>query len=135
MRISHKKIVFSKQFFLMSCPCENYTRMCVLGATLPVLLSSTNGRPFCFDMELVSFSMALLQPGCVQALLECEVVICCIFVLILPNSSVKRERIEFPFQLNGTFRWELLPNDFLLVVLQTISIISFHLWCILGGSV
>ena len=38
--------------------------------------------------------------------------------------------------LNETFRWELVvPNNFPLVVLHTISIISFHSWCMLEGSV
>ena len=37
--------------------------------------------------------------------------------------------------INGTFRQELVPHDFLLVVLHTISLISFHLWCMLGGSI
>ena len=38
-------------------------------------------------------------------------------------------------QFNGTFYLELVPYDFPLVVLHTISITSFHLWCMLGGSV
>ena len=37
--------------------------------------------------------------------------------------------------LNGTFHQELVLYDIPLVVLHTISIISFHFWCILGGSV
>jgi len=38
-------------------------------------------------------------------------------------------------QLNGTFCQELVPYDFPFVVLHKMSIISSHLWCILGGSV
>ena len=38
-------------------------------------------------------------------------------------------------QLNGTFCQELVPYDFLLVVMHIISLISFHLWCMLGGRV
>jgi hypothetical protein len=37
--------------------------------------------------------------------------------------------------LNGTFCEELVPYNFLLVELHTILIVSFHLWCILGGIV
>ena len=37
--------------------------------------------------------------------------------------------------LNGIVRQELVPYDLPLVVPHTESIISFHLWCILGGSV
>lgn len=36
---------------------------------------------------------------------------------------------------NETLRWELIPYKFLLVVLLTIALISFHLWCMLRGSV
>ena len=39
--------------------------------------------------------------------------------------------ISIPWALHK----ELVPNDFSLVVLHTESVISFHLWCILGGSV
>ena len=35
----------------------------------------------------------------------------------------------------GSFCWELVPYDFPLVVLHIIVMISFHLWCMLGGSV
>ena len=37
--------------------------------------------------------------------------------------------------LNGTFCQELVLCDIPLVVLHTISIISFHFWCILVGIV
>ena len=37
-------------------------------------------------------------------------------------------------QLNETFCQELVPYDFPVVVLHKMSIISWHLWCILGGS-
>ena len=43
--------------------------------------------------------------------------------------------IRVILQLNGTFCQELVPYDFPLVVLHKISIIAFHLWCMLGGSV
>ena len=33
------------------------------------------------------------------------------------------------------FHLESVLSDFALVVLHTISVISLHLWCILGGSV
>ena len=36
---------------------------------------------------------------------------------------------------SGTFRQELVPFVYSLVVLDTISIISIHLWCMVGGSV
>jgi hypothetical protein len=39
--------------------------------------------------------------------------------------------ISIPWALHK----ELVPNDFSLVVLHTESVISFYLWCILGGSV
>ena len=39
--------------------------------------------------------------------------------------------ISIPWALHK----ELVPNDFSLVVLHTESVILFHLWCILGGSV
>ena len=42
---------------------------------------------------------------------------------------------ELSFNSMGLFGWELVPHDFSLVVLHTVSIISFHLWCMLGGSV
>ena len=38
-------------------------------------------------------------------------------------------------QLNGTFCWELVSDDYPLVVLHTTLIFPFHLWCVLGGSV
>jgi hypothetical protein len=38
-------------------------------------------------------------------------------------------------KINETFRWELVADDFPYVVLHTKSIISFYLWCTLGGSV
>jgi hypothetical protein len=38
-------------------------------------------------------------------------------------------------QLNDTFCQELVHYDFLVVVMHIISLISFHLWCMLGGSV
>jgi hypothetical protein len=34
-----------------------------------------------------------------------------------------------------TFCWGWISNDFSLVVLPTRSVISFHLWCMLGISV
>jgi hypothetical protein len=37
--------------------------------------------------------------------------------------------------LNVTFCWGWISNDFSLVVLPTRSVISFHLWCMLGISV
>ena len=43
--------------------------------------------------------------------------------------------IEFIRQLNGTFRRELILYELPLVVLNTIPMISYHLWCFLGGSV
>ena len=36
---------------------------------------------------------------------------------------------------HGTFRRELVPYDFVWVALHTILLISFHLRCVLGGSV
>ena len=38
-------------------------------------------------------------------------------------------------QLKQTFCWQLVPYEILLVVLHTISLIYFHSWCMLGGSV
>ena len=39
------------------------------------------------------------------------------------------------FQLNGPYCHEFVPYDFSVVVLHPILIISFHLWCMLGGIV
>jgi hypothetical protein len=47
----------------------------------------------------------------------------------------QNSHIRVILSLNGTFRRELVLNDFLLVILYTMSRISFHLWCMLGGSV
>ena len=38
------------------------------------------------------------------------------------------------YQLNRTLHPELVPYDSPLVVLHTISIVSFHLWCMFGGT-
>lgn len=38
---------------------------------------------------------------------------------------------ELTFQLNGTLCWVLVPYDFPLFVLHTISKIDFHLWCMI----
>ena len=43
--------------------------------------------------------------------------------------------LELFFYLNGNFNQELVPQEFLFNFLHIISIISFHLCCILGGSV
>ena len=39
------------------------------------------------------------------------------------------------FQLNGPYCQEFVPYEFSVVVLHPILIISFHLWCMLGGFV
>jgi hypothetical protein len=43
--------------------------------------------------------------------------------------------IRVILKLNGTFCWKLVPEYFPVVVLHTILISSFRLWCILGGNV
>ena len=37
-------------------------------------------------------------------------------------------------QLNGTYYWELVSDDYALVVLHTTLMIPFYLWCVLGGT-
>ena len=37
-------------------------------------------------------------------------------------------------QLSETFRWKLVPYDLPSVVLHTVTLISSHLWWMLGGS-
>jgi hypothetical protein len=49
------------------------------------------------------------------------------------RNNIANNRVFLHF--NGTFCRELVPYDFLLIVLDTIPIITFHLWCMLGGSV
>ena len=55
-----------------------------------------------------------------------------LFMLLNSTTSSKLFRVFLSSQWD--FHWELVPYDFPLVVLRTISIISFHLWCMLGGS-
>ena len=43
--------------------------------------------------------------------------------------------LELSLKLYGIFCWELVSNNFSLVVLHTMSIISLHLWCMHGESV
>ena len=52
----------------------------------------------------------------------------CIFDVFL-------HQLELSVDIYGTFLRELVPYDFLLVVLHIISSISLHLRCMLGGSV
>jgi hypothetical protein len=56
-----------------------------------------------------------------------------LFMLLNFTTSSKLFNSSF-LSSQWDFHWELVPYDFPLVVLHTISIISFHLWCMLGGS-
>ena len=55
-----------------------------------------------------------------------------LFMLLNFTTSSKLFRVFLLSQWD--FHRELVPCDFPLVVLHTITIISFHLWCMLGGS-
>ena len=49
------------------------------------------------------------------------------FIISITKPLCPLTYIRVILQLNGTFRWELPPYDFMLVVLHMITIISFHL--------
>ena len=49
--------------------------------------------------------------------------------------SSELEGIRVILCINGAFCQELVPHAFLFVVMHTILLISFHLWCMLGVSV
>lgn len=55
---------------------------------------------------------------------------CC---LISKNTTFSFNRAIIP--LNECFCSELVPYDLLLVVSNNKSILSFYMWCMLGGSV
>ena len=58
---------------------------------------------------------------------------------------IQRETLKFSVEvsalirvilsLNETFYLDLVSYDFPLIVLHTITIDSFHLWCMLGGRI
>ena len=56
-----------------------------------------------------------------------------LFVANKLETSTKTVILELFYNSMGLFVRELVPNDFLLVILYTISRSSFHLWCMLEG--